>query len=266
MIAAMDIKMDCPKMIWLPLCWLALSLSPFTFAGCAWLMRPPEVDPFARQLVERLRQVNRGLMQYKALSRIQLDLEGVTQEVSPMAIAAQWPNRMRVEILSPAGQPVSSLVADGETIRIRTHGKKRIYRFHQSVTALEPLIHLPIGIAQLQGALIGRPALPMYAGVQVVSRTDDRIKVVLKNRWRQDLAVLHFNGDDRSVRRMEVLGEQGQSLYRVIWLQWLDIGKYRVPDRLRFESDSGYQVTVRIRRFWPDADLAAATFELHAPD
>lgn len=244
------------------ICWASLCLCASLLTGCAWLIEPPETDPVALKLVKGLQLHNGHLEQYKMLSKVQIELEEVVQSVATMAIAAHWPDRMRVEVLSPAGQPMTSMAADGQTIQIRSQGKAHIYRLRQSATSLAQLIHIPLGVAQLQGILIGRPDLPDFAGLELGPQTQHETTVVLKSRWNQTLAVLRFDTNEGAIRHLEMFDEEGQSLYRAIWLQWKKRGKYHMPSKLFVENDGGHRVTLGVRRFWPDVDLPATTFEL----
>lgn len=250
------------KSLVLPICWMALCCYVLLATGCAWLIEPPATDPLAHQLVSGLQQTNGNLKQYKMLSKVQVALEEVVQSVSSMAIAAHWPDRMRIEILSPAGQPVTSMAADGKTIQIRPQGKTHIYRLRQSSTALEQLIHIPLGVAHLQGILIGRPELPAFAGIELGAPTQTETTVVLKSRWNLTLAVLRFGAHDGTIRHLEMFDEEGNALYRATWLEWKQRGSYRLPSKLFVENDDGHRVTLGMRRFWPDVDLPEATFEL----
>jgi outer membrane biogenesis lipoprotein LolB len=244
---------------------VALILGMALLTSCSWLVKPPEDDPAARNLVEGLKQANQGLRQYKALGNVRLEQEQELQSVSSMAIAAVLPSQIRVELLSTVGQPVTSLVADGQTICIRTYGNERIYHMSQSTTALERLIHIPIGVEQLQGVLIGRPELPRYGGAQLVEQNNTTVRVVLKDRWRRVTARMDFDAADATPRMLEVFDEEGRSLYRVNWTQWQRLGPYQLPSRLQVENDAGYRVVLGVRRFWPNAAIASHTFELDSP-
>lgn len=262
MLTTLNIRFGLAQLNIVSVCWAAGLLLYLALTGCATLTKVPTQDPLALQLVEDLKQTNRNLKQFKALAQVRFELERVLQSVHSMAMAAELPGRMRVEVLSTVGQPLTSLVADGTTLHIRPHGKKRIYHLHQSATVMEHLIHIPMGVEQLQGALIGRPELDGETYAQLVKQTGSRVTVALKNRWRDLQALLIFDTDNGSIQSIERFGEQGESLYRVNWIQWRQEGQYQVPRKLLVETDAGEQVTVNIRRFWPDVALSPGTFVL----
>jgi outer membrane biogenesis lipoprotein LolB len=245
-------------------CWVAILWLQLGLIGCTRMFRPPMEDPQARQMVEALNQSNGDLKQFKALAQVRFESQQEVQSIS-MALAAVVPDRMRVELLSMMGQPITSLVADGETITIRSHDKEALYRLRQSATALERLIHIPMGIEQLQGILIGRPALPEFVAVQLVEQTAQGMVVALKSRGYAIRARLGFDLQTHKIEMMEVYGEAGGLRFRVNWRQWQQVGPYNVPGKVVVKSASGHQVTVSLKRFWPDVAMSAATFELDDP-
>ncbi len=248
-----------------PVCGAVIILAMVLLSGCAWLIRPPMDDAMARRMVTRLQQTNAALSQYKELANFRLEYENKVHSGS-MALAAALPDRMRVALLSVVGQPLHQLVADGKTIRIRPHGQARTYEISQSAKALEPLIHIKMGIDQLQLLLVGRPKLPDFYAAQFFERNGSTLVIKLKSRFHLTQAVIEIEPATSMIKMFEARAEDGELLYRAFFLKWQQVGKYHVPQQFKVLSATGHQLTINMRRFWPDVVLAPSTFELMHPE
>ncbi len=240
--------------------WTVVLLS-----GCAWLIRPPMDDAKARRMVTGIQQTNADLSQYKELANFRLEYENKVHSGS-MALAAALPDRMRLALLSVVGQPLHQLVADGQTIRIRPHGQARTYKISQSAEALEPLIHIKIGIEQLQLLLVGRPKLPDFHAAQFFERNDGKLVIKLRSRFHLTRAVIEIEPATSMIKMFEARAEDGELLYRAYFQKWQQVGKYHVPQQFKVLSAAGHQLTINMRRFWPDVELSPSTFEWVQPE
>ena len=188
---------------------------------------------------------------------MRIQLQNGSQTITARAAwAMAVPGRLRVELLNMLGQPMTSLASDGQFITIISHHDQSHYRFIQSRSALKRLIHLPIGIEELQALLAGRPPLPPYCAAQI-----DGQAIVLKNRWRTILAKLFLDETDQ-VQMLKVYDDDGALRYQVRWLQWQVVGPYTVPRRLQVDGGQGQRLNLTMDRFWADVQLSPKTFSL----
>ncbi len=233
-------------------------------AGCAHLFPPPQDNPQARQILVRLADNNARLKRFKALAHVRMKLDG--QVVSGrIAMAGVVPSKLRIEWLNLMGQPLTSLTGDGEMITVYSRSDNKTHRLRQSPTAMEPLIHIPIGIEDLQKILVGRLPLPTDVAVQLKKSPNDRDILILKNRWQNVVATLKVDRLTSRVQEMRVFSGQGELLYEIQWAQWQNEGEYLVPVKLVFESESGQRVELTVDRFWPDVDVPESIFKLDIP-
>ncbi len=233
-------------------------------AGCAHLFPPPEEHSQARQVLKQLAGNNSGLTRYKALAHVRLESDG--QLVSGrIALAAIVPDKLRVEWLNMMGQPVTSLSGDGEAITLVFRTDNKVHRFRQSATALEPLIHIPIGVEDLQKIVTGRLPLPVDAAVQLKEIDNQRDMLVLKNRWHNIVATLQVDRKSGRVLAMKVFSGRGEFQYEVQWMRWRNEGAYVLPVDMVFESESRQRLTLTLDRFWPNADVPESIFKLDIP-
>jgi outer membrane biogenesis lipoprotein LolB len=233
--------------------------------GCSHLFRPPEDDARARMLLEHLLQNNSALTQYKGLAGIHMRMNGMSQS-GRVAFAAVRPDKMRVEVLNMLGTPLTTLTGDGDTVTILSHDDHKQYRFRQTRTALARLIEIPIGIEDLQNLLAGRVPVPPHVSVQSLPGRPDASDVilVLKNRWNGVVGRLQMDQTTHDAKSLRVLDYNGELEYRILWLQWKKVGRYRVPSKLVIESPAKQKLTLTMDRYWPNAKVAPATFVLEA--
>jgi len=243
---------------------MLLSILIGLFPGCAHLFSPPQENPQARQILIRLAENNAGLNRFKALAHVRMELDGQILS-GRIAMAGVVPDKLRIEWLNMMGQPLTSLAGDGGMITIYSRTDNKVRRLRQSATAMAPLIHIPIGIEDLQKILVGRFPLPADAAVQLKEAANDIDILILKNRWHNVVETLRVNRITSRLMGMQAFSRQGEALYEIQWLQWQSEGEYLVPAKVVFESKSRQRVILTMDRFWPDADVPESVFKLDIP-
>ena len=234
------------------------------FAGCAHLFPAVPENPQARQILVRLSGNNSELKRFKALAHVRMELDG--RGVSGrIAMAAVVPDKLRIEWLNLMGQPLTCLAGDGEMITIFSYTDNKVHRLRQSPTAMEKLIHIPIGIEDLQRILTGRFPLPADVAVQLEEAPNDIDILILRNRWHNIVASLRVDRLTSRVLDMKTFSGQGDLLYEIQWAQWQHEGAYLVPVKVVFESKSRQRVELTMDRFWPDVDVPESIFKLDIP-
>jgi outer membrane biogenesis lipoprotein LolB len=238
--------------------------SLIVFTGCATLWPPPQEDVEARRLINALQHHNTQLKQYKALANVFIDTNSKTLS-GRVAMAAVMPDRIRIEWLSTAGQPLTRLAGDGKQITIAVPGEIRVRRMPQTSTSLESLIQIPIGIEELQSLTTGRPKLPEFAAAQIVSQDDQRVVIALKDRWHRMLATIDVEPKRGRLIGMQNLDGDEKPLYAIHWKKWKLVGQYEIPKRVELTTPSGQRLELSMARFWPNVDVPPSLFQLTSP-
>lgn len=232
--------------------------------GCAWLVAPPVEDGQARATFNRLIDHNSQLTRFKGVLQARMDAQGSSLS-GRVAVAAAAPNQLRMEWLSPLGQPLISMAGNGKTLAILSYTDNKYHTFRQTPTVLKNMINVPIGLEDLLTLLTGRPVVPekLHAVQDIDIAVSSGLRLI--NRWRRTLADMH-TGPDGRLSDEQVYDSDGKLLYRIHWRQWQTIQGYTVPKRLSIATATGDSVDITIHRLIPEADLAPSIFELSPPD
>jgi outer membrane biogenesis lipoprotein LolB len=236
-------------------------------SGCSHMFQAPKEDAYARMLLDGVLQNNTALKQYKGLAGIRLQMNGRSQS-GRIAFAAVQPDKMRVELLNMLGTPLTSLAGDGATVTIVTHDNHKQYHFRQTPTALASVIGVPIGIEDLQNLLAGRVPVPPHVSAQLLpapAGTSD-VMLILKNRWNNVVARLQIDQETHDIKALWALDLNGALKYQIQWLQWKEVGRFRVPSKLVVESPASQRVILTMDRYWPNAKVPRSTFVLEDTD
>lgn len=236
-----------------------LALMVIWGSGCAWMVAAPQDQGNAREVLERLSSQNRQLHSFKGLLEVGLKTE--TNAISGrVALAAIVPDHIRMEWLSPLGQPLSGMASNGETVTVLSYQDKSHHSFKQTPTVLKPLINVPVGVEDLLELLSGRPVLPVFSAAQMMENPGGST-ILLKNRWHRTVADLKVDTDGRLMAQ-RIYDANEDVRYSVLWKRWQTREIYSIPSNINMASSAGESVTIRVDRFWPDVDLEASTFEL----
>lgn len=228
-------------------------------SGCAWMVAAPQDQGKARAILERLSARNHQLHSFKGLLKVGLKTE--TSAISGrVALAAVVPHRIRMEWLSPLGQPLSSLAGNGETVTVLSYQDKKHHRYEQTPTALKPLINVPMGVEDLLELLSGRPVLPDFSAAQM-RENPGAATIILINRWHRTVADLELDTDGQLIAQ-RIYDANEVVRYSIFWKRWQSRGAYIIPSQIEMASSAGESVDIVVDRFWPDIDLAPSTFEL----
>ena len=181
----------------------------FLAAGCS-TFKPQLKEPFdtagspeAKALFQLLASRNAALRSFKGTGRMQMKDERGIQHARLMW-AGYHNEKLRLEIMGNAGQPVFSFAGDGKRIYLISHTENRYYSQRNTHPDLKKLISLNIRVSECLDLLAGRVPterrlLPMSVQDQ---KNDERILVLKRG---ESSAFMHILIDAPSgdVRRIE---------------------------------------------------------------
>jgi len=236
----------------------------FLVGGCARLIQPPEDQPRARALLNIHAQANHDLSRFKGLGHVHLVMPEVNM-AGRLAIAAEPPDKMRLEWLSALGQPLLRLAADGKTIAIFSSQTSKVRELKQTDTVLERIVHIPITIESLLSVLAGRMPIYEYSAAQILQENDTHVVVALKDRWSSTLAALEVDLQTRQISRFTAFGSDDSVRYRINWLQWQRVQGYLLPREMEIAINDVHRMKLTIDRYWCNVPLPDEIFSEVVP-
>jgi outer membrane lipoprotein-sorting protein len=135
---------------------LILVLLPLLLAACAVRpVAPPLITPpvSAATLLERLADSATAFTSLEGMAKVRISTEERTQSVTEV-LFAEKPDRLRLETLSPFGQPLLVMATDGKQLEVLIPGEGKLYRDDFSLAHLQRLTRLPLQLTDLVHLLL----------------------------------------------------------------------------------------------------------------
>lgn len=249
-----------------------LLFSLFSTAGCARMMAADLDAPYdeaireeAREMLETVIANNPLPSTFKGIGDIKLTRDSITQS-SRMAWAASVPDEIRIELLTPYGQPSVSLSSDGRYVYVVLHQDKSFYKKNVSETSFERILSIPIGPEEIVSILGGRPPIIEYSFVsKIESEIASGPVIVARESWWGDYQKIYFSEDGRQILGAETFNGAGELKYKVFFAGFRKVEKFYAPSRVVISSAEGAEALLNVSRFWAGADVSPSAFVLEPP-
>ncbi len=179
-------------------------------------------------------------------------------------VALRRPDKLRVDSLSPFGQPLSTLTSDGETLAIYAQDEHRFYTGAATPENLARLVPIRVEPDELVALLRG--GVPLGAAERGTVGWDaerglyplDLVGPATRRR-------IHFDPEHLRVRAVRVW--RGERLrYEARFTDYTGEGDAALPRRMRFESaEDEVRVDVSVADHRVNVELPDEAFQLEAP-
>jgi hypothetical protein len=178
-------------------------------------------------------------------------------------VSVKRPASIRLEALTPLGDPAAVLVADQGRFALLDLRNNVFYRGPATPRNLSRLIPAPLTAGELVSLITG--AIPELAGAQPLSarREGDGYSLALSTPGVVQWVSL---GDDLRVLRVRRTTERGDLLWEVSLDEHDDAGGAQVPRLLHLEAPAGKtKVDLRLRNVLTGKPPPAGAFQLGVP-
>ncbi len=250
---------------------LVFIITAFTAAGCPPAVPPPEFDPAAERLANRVLRRSEGMGGFKGIGKLNLRGEQRSR-IARTAFAVKPPDKLRFEVLGAAGRPAVSVAADGDRFYFVSH-PDGVYRKHRRENpSLEKIIFLPVSVKDAVALLGGNvPEREYYAAAVTDLSPGIRLTLLTKRRkpvLRILLSDMHAGTRSdkyRDIQSIEVMSPPGTFSYRAAFDRFQTKGDRRLPYQLHLTDGKGAFCRMTVSRFWTDTSLPPAVFSLSPP-
>ena len=234
--------------------------------ACAW--RPPAAirkDRAAEQTVAALQQINAGLERFKCVGKVTLVGPDKPVQSHRAAIAGQFPDRLRIDMLAPFGGSSGTLASDGGHLVLVMPYSREYYKKRFGDGSLSRFIQLDISVDDLLELMVGRiPMDERYAGqlLRGEDKTTTQIELVdWRGRVRQRITVNEALQPINSVW----YGASGSETYRVGFGGRQTVDGFALPRRIEIVAATGSAAAVSLDRCEVNPDLDTRLFSPARP-
>ncbi len=241
-------------------------------AGCARMIGAHHHVPYdeqsresARHLLDSILAANPAPKTFKGIGNARLVANDVVQSVR-LAWAASSPDKVRMELLTPYGQPAVSFSTDGQNAYAIVHRDKKFYTSKALQSSLERILGISMEPAHLVSIMAGQAPVLDYSFISMAEpETGVGPVILLQEKWWGDYEKIHMAPDSEKIRSAEIFDSAGKLKYRVVFGPSKKAGKYNAPSRLTVSNAKGEQASLDVSRFWADIPIPASTFVLKSP-
>jgi outer membrane lipoprotein-sorting protein len=234
--------------------------------GCARFIVKPEktISAAAGDLLERVSAINTGLTASKGIGT--LSFQNTHTPVPRMRFAwlCSLPDRIRLEILAPTGNPLLTITADGNYFYVlpRTDNG-RLHKEKAKNINLEKAIAVPLTISDAVSLLTGGIPLREFDTAERIDRPGGEYLLRLKRHRPDRTENIIFDETTSRPRKIEFLRGSGDELeYSITFSGTRTIDERTIPESIILQGNRGETVVITINRFWPEADVPAEKFIL----
>jgi len=200
--------------------------------GCGGVPKPADYSDSAERLLKSIESRGAQLQSLSAELNVEIWKKDERIRLKQM-MAISKNGRLRIEVLSPFGNPITTLASDGSRLMIFDAKKGRFFLGASTAEALGRLLPVSMSPEELSALLTGSIPIILHQASSVRWREDvGRYQLQLTAKDRQQ--EIEFEPNHLRVTKFTTW-VNGQLLYRV------DLGKYSgtgdqiVPLKIRFE-------------------------------
>ena len=248
-----------------PVFYLLLLIS----VACCSHLTPPVSSPHAGQcppkdeLLAAVRVPASPVV--KAIAKIKVESPDETFSVKELIIA-QKPNRLRLETLSPLGQPGFYAATDGKELFLFAPSENTYYHGSSTPRNLSLIIPLHLAVEDMVSVILGRVPLIDYNDDHLgCTVNEDGYVMRLEGGDEITTQVLTFSGEDLRVVASEIYDREGLTL-SITYRDYEMVGGVSFPGEITVFLPAD-RTTVRINykkvEFLPEID--SSLFRLRAP-
>lgn len=160
------------------------------------------------------------------------------------------PDRLRLEVLGPWGQPTLSLLVNGATYSVFSRQDNRLVTGDATAQNLSRIISLPMDAGDLFRILAGHPPVPPFDRARGPTETvDGRCVVSLYKGWRRLVQKIWFREDQNTVEQVEVFDGWGHLQYRIVFNDFREVGGVRLSHAMVLSDGRGPLCSLVVDKF-----------------
>ena len=219
----------------------------------------------ARELVAALDARNHNLLSFKGTGRFKL-WQGGHLLSTRAAWVGSFPDKLRIAVMNPAGQPQVSLSTDGQYLYMISHSEGDFYKKPSVNPTLQRFISIPISANDVISILTARLPIREYHTVELKADESGRGYILtLMRKWRGVTEKIYLDTDKRSVLQIEIFGASDKLSYRTVFQGKQHVNDFELPEKIMISDTEGNRFEIEIEKYWTDVPLKPSIFVLTPP-
>jgi hypothetical protein len=239
--------------------------------GCGRMIASTHKAPYDDQTRERARRLFESALEknpapetFKGIGNLKINRDNQV-ETGRIAWMAAGNDKIRIELLTPYGQPWATFSSDGQHIYILSYTDQSFYKRSLSGSGFKEIISISVQPEEIISLLSGRPPEVKYSFISILdSGTAPGPVLVVQERWWTGHQIIYLNETADYFRSVEVYDGSGELKYKADFFHRIENG-YRVPSRLEISNGQGTGVQLEVNRHWVEVDIFPSVFILTPP-
>lgn len=255
---------------------LSVMLLLFSFlglAGCGRMIAAIHKVPYddqirmeAQELFNSLLEKNQCPETFKGIGNFSITNDhGV--EKGRIAWMASGPDKFRIELLTPYGQPGAGFSTDGQYFYAVFYADKKFIKRTLSESSLKPFISISLRPEEIISFFCGRPPAIDYSFISMITPPDTSEPIlVLQKRWWKGYQKIYPDISREHIRSFETYDGSGKLQYKADFSTFTQVNGNRIPYRMEISDGMGIILELVVNRYWPEVEIASGSFVLSPPE
>jgi len=239
--------------------WFVALTLLFFCVSCAGTGPSKPADLKAQTLLERLLEKNQEEITFRGTGRF-----GIMEHGQGMSGRLLWmgitPDRLRVEMLTPFGQPIMSASSDGERVYAYDRSEGRFYTRSKGRGDVEKILGVSLSVSDMALLFSGRvPLFGRRARMATGSGQTTQLEIV--DFWGNTRQSILFDEDFSRVLETTVYSSSNSPA----WTALLNHSRDKAMPDFRVHDTKGREFYLDVEKFDAAAQVDPAGFILQAP-
>ncbi len=225
----------------------------------------PQISYQAQQLLHEVFEKNPVPDTFKGIGNFRI-AQNHQVEKGRMAWMASGSDKLRIEILTPYGQPGVGFSTDGQYAYAAVYSEMRFYKRTISGLMLKEFISISVKPEEIISLFRGRPPQVEYSFISMVE--PEKVSgpmIVIQEKWWKGHQKIYLDKNADHIRAIEVYDGSGDMKYRADFSRFTTVNGVRLPYLLEISNAEGTTVELLVNRYWPHEKIDPSSFVIKPP-
>ena len=214
-----------------------------------------------QNLLSVFQNKNNNLKTFKGIGKIKLWNKNLSHTVR-VAWLGEEPEKLRIGIMSIAGQPAASVASNGQFLYFVSHVLHQFYKKEEKDPNLREILSLPVKFRDIIAILRGCIPVREFNSLSMEKNmSGNGYVLILKKRWGNIVEKIFTDESRTRIFKIELFDTEELS-YRVEFDNFQDIKGFQIPFDLKFSNNAGEGFQFYIERYWSNIGIAPSKFVL----